>query len=111
MLGLEHMDSFIEIQNKSQEINSRLISLVRLMLLKHLASVYPDGILFRDLKSALNISEGTLFANLKTLLEMGLIKKENANFEGRELEFFTITEDGLSAWDQIKEWMRLIIGD
>lgn len=98
-------NDFLELVAQSHALNSKIFSLVRLQLLASLAALGPDGATYRELKAALGLSDGALFANLKALLLMGYIKSGKISLEGKNLESFRITADGLEQWVRTKEWL------
>lgn len=99
-------DDFLSIMNESQTLNAKVFSLVRLKLLASLAVLGPDGATFRELKAALEINDGVLFANLNVLKEMGYLESEKITSEGKELELFRITTQGLDEWKRVRAWLR-----
>ena len=96
---------FLTLMAESQTLNSKVFSLVRLKLLGSLAVLGPDGATFRELKAGLEIADGVLFSNVKVLIGMGYLESEKVRFEGREMELYRITDEGLTAWQQTQQWL------
>ena len=85
--------------------NARVFSLLRLQLLQGLASLGPDGATFRELKAALEVSDGALYANLKALIAMGYLEPEKVSVENKELESYRITPSGSGEWERVRDWL------
>jgi len=99
-----HSD-FLSVMNESAALNAKVFSLVRLKLLASLAVLGPDGATYRELKATLEINDGVLFSNLHVLIEMGYLVSEKITSEGKGLELFSITPEGLEEWNIVKEWL------
>jgi DNA-binding MarR family transcriptional regulator len=95
----------LSILNESEALNAKIFSLVRLKLLASLAVLGPDGATYRELKAALTINDGVLFANLNVLKDMGYLTSEKITSEGKELELYTITREGQDEWKRIRTWL------
>ena len=101
-----HMQNdILAILAESEGLNARVFSLARLKLLASLAALGPDGATYRELKAALAINDGVLFANLNVLKEMGCLSSEKITSEGKELELYTITPEGLAEWERTRAWL------
>ncbi|WP_440950721.1 transcriptional regulator [Methanosphaerula subterraneus] len=90
---------------ESHALNARVFSLLRLQLLQGLAELGPDGATYRELKAAIEVSDGTLFANLNALIAMGYIESEKVMVEKKELESYHITPAGSEEWKQVRDWL------
>jgi len=99
-----HSD-FLSVMNESQALNAKVFSLVRLKLLASLAVLGPDGATYRELKAALDINDGLLFANLNVLKENGYLVSGKVTSDGKELELYSITPDGLDEWNRVRDWL------
>lgn len=99
-----HSD-FLSVMNESQALNAKVFSLVRLKLLASLAVPGPDGATYRELKAALNISDGVLFANLNVLKDTGYLVSGKITSDGKELELYRITPEGLDEWIRVRDWL------
>ncbi len=90
---------------ESHGLNARVFSLLRLQLLQGLASLGLDGATFRELKAALEVSDGALYANLKALIAMGYLEPEKISVENKELESYRITTAGAEEWKRVRDWL------
>jgi DNA-binding MarR family transcriptional regulator len=98
-------NDILSILNESDALNAKVFSLVRLKLLVSLAALGPDGATYRELKAALGIKDGVLFANLNALKDMGYLTSEKITSQGKELELYTITPEGQAEWKRTKTWL------
>ncbi len=96
-----------EIFDKKNQINSNAFTMTRCILLA-LNSYFIDGLQFRELKTALNISDGKLASNLNYLAKMGYINKNDIEFDNKKLHIYTITDKGEEELKKILNWMDLI---
>ena len=76
-------NDILSILNESEGLNAKVFSLVRLKLLASLAAPGPDGATYRELRAALDINDGVLFANLNVLKDMGYLTSEKITSEGK----------------------------
>ena len=90
----------------SEKLNSKIVSLPRCLILV-LLSYFVDGIQFRELKAALNMSDGKLISNLNGLRAMGYITKSEAEVDKRKLDVYSLTEKGRLELNKVVEWMKL----
>lgn len=90
---------------ESHGLNARVFSLLRLQLLQGLTPLGPDGATFRELKAALEVSDGALYANLKVLIAMGYLEPEKVSVENKELESYRITPAGAGEWERVRDWL------
>jgi DNA-binding PadR family transcriptional regulator len=98
-------NDILSILNESEALNAKVFSLVRLKLLASLAALGLDGATYRELKAALDINDGVLFANLNVLKDMGYLTSEKITSEGKELELYIITPEGQDEWKRTKAWL------
>ena len=98
-------NDILSILNESGGLNAKVFSLVRLKLLASLAALGPDGATYRELRAALDINDGVLFANLNVLKEMGYLISGKITSEGKELELYTITPEGQEEWKRTRTWL------
>ena len=99
-----------EIQNLldiSEKLNTKTISLNRCLILG-LLSYFADGIQYRELKSALKISDGKLIANLNELKSMDYIKKSEVEVDQKKVDVYFLSEQGRNELAKIIEWMKKI---
>lgn len=92
----------------SERINSRATSLTRCLILS-LLIYFADGLQYRELKAALNISDGKLISNLNQLEKFSYIKKSTIKFDNRKLTVYSITNIGTREVKKMTEWMGLMI--
>jgi len=96
--------SIIEIVNEAKLLNAAVVSLPRILILVTLKDLGKDGATFRELKAALDINDGTLFANLKGLVKMGYIKMSMVKLENKKMQSFSITPEGKAMLDAACSW-------
>lgn len=101
---------FLSLIEESKALNSSVFSLIRLQLLSSIASVGKDGVTYRELKAALQVTDGALYTNLKSLEGTGYIASKKIILEGKELESYQITLEGLLEWSGIKNWLKKLAG-
>ncbi len=97
---------FLSLIEESKAVNSSVFSLIRLQLLSSIASVGKDGVTYRELKAAVNVTDGALYTNLKVLEENGYIKSKTITLEGKQLESHQITPEGSLEWERAKNWLK-----
>lgn len=98
-------ESFLEVISEAGSLNSKVFSLSRMQLLASLSDLGQDGATYRELKAALDLSDGALYANLKALEEMGYLKSAGVKVEGKALESYLITPEGKEEWARVKTWL------
>jgi len=103
-------DDLITVVEESEDVDSTIISRVRLEILWALSELGEDGATARQLKAGLNLGDGVLYANLKKLVEMGYLRSEKVTLEGKELELYAITPEGLLAWQRVRGWLCKLLG-
>jgi DNA-binding PadR family transcriptional regulator len=99
-----------EIQNLldiSEKLNTKTISLIRCLILG-LLSYFADGIQYRELKSALKMSDGKLIANLNELKNMDYIRKSEVEVDQKKIDVYFLNEKGRNELSKIIEWMKKI---
>jgi len=64
-----------------------------------------DGATFRELKAALGLNDGSLYANLNVLVEMGYLKAATVKVENKALGSYMITPAGIEEWERVKAWL------
>jgi len=102
---------FFSLVEESKTFNTNNFSVTRLLILSQLVAYGYDGAAFRELKHALKISDGQLYAHLKSLEKNGFIqiKKNQITFEKKKLDQYTITTEGKAEWNRINNWLKKII--
>jgi len=103
-------DDLVSIVEESGDVDSAVISRVRLEILWALSELGEGGATARQLKGGLNLSDGVLYANLKKLVGMGYLRSEKVTFEGKELELYAITPEGLDGWRRVRGWLCKLLG-
>lgn len=98
-------DAFALLQ-EARTLNSQLVSLPRLQLLKILALYGPDGIEFRELQASLAMSDGKLLSNLYALRDLGVAHEEKSRVENRMVTTYRMTEGGRDQWERTRSWLR-----
>lgn len=93
--------------DNSQKINSKTISVTRCLILT-LLSYFADGLQYRELKNALEISDGKLASNLNRLVTMGYLEKSTVKLERKSLSVYSLTKKGKKEVEKIVEWMKKI---
>jgi len=96
-----------EIIKGTERINSKACTLNRNLLLA-LCSYFIDGIQFRELKAALNISDGKLSSNLRALTKNDYLKEEETVLDKKKIKYYSITKNGKKELEKIINWMDLI---
>jgi DNA-binding MarR family transcriptional regulator len=99
---------FKEIFERKNQINSDTFTITRLILLT-LNLYFIDGLQFRELKSALKISDGNLASNLNYLIKMGYITKNDVDFDNKKLHYYTISDNGKEDLKKILNWVGLLM--
>ncbi len=102
-------NDFLSLVEESKALNSSVFSLIRLQLLFSIASVGRDGVTYRELKAALNVTDGALYTNLESLKETGYITSKTITLEGKKLESYQITSEGQLAWEHAKSWLKKLV--
>ena len=100
---------FLSLVEESKALNSSVFSLIRLQLLSSIASVGRDGVTYRELKAVLDVTDGALYTNLKVLEENGYVKSQKITLEGKALESYQITPEGVLVWGHTKNWLGKLV--
>lgn len=102
------MNSEVQLLLESyKKINSSIVSLTRCLILS-LLSYFVDGIQYRELKTALNISDGKLISNLNKLHTLNYIEKFETQVDKNKIDVYILTEEGKAELTRIIEWMDLV---
>lgn len=94
----------LELVKESKLLNSKLVSLPRILILVALEDLGKDGATYRELKAGLEINDGVLFSNLNVLEKMGYIEKSKVEVEDKEMTAYAITEEGKAALNSLRSW-------
>jgi DNA-binding MarR family transcriptional regulator len=100
-------DEIQELLDLSEKLNSKTVSVTRCLILGLLV-YFADGIQYRELKSALKISDGKLIANLNELRTMGYISKSEVEIDQRKIDVYSLTEKGRNELNKVIEWTKTI---
>ncbi len=101
-------ENTITLVREAQALNSKLISVPRLLILRSLEKLGPDGAAYRELKAGLEMEDGLLYSNLKALEEMGYLKEKEIRMGKKEMASYNITEDGKDALNAERVWLKKI---
>ena len=89
----------------SEKLNNRIVSLPRALILI-LLSYFVDGVQFRELKTALKMSDGKLISNLNDLKAMGYVTKSEVDVDKRKLDVYSLTKKGRLELNKVLDWMK-----
>jgi DNA-binding MarR family transcriptional regulator len=101
------MENLIGLAAETKAINSKLLSLPRVLIMSALEEL-PEGEVatFRELKAALGLNDGVLFANLKVLGKMGYCEEQKVKFENEGMTGYKITAQGKADFDALRLWLK-----
>jgi len=102
------MGEIRELVRDAHALNSKLISVPRLLILASLEDLGLDGAAYRELKAGLEMDDGLLYSNLDALKEMGYVKEKEIRLENKEMTSYHITEDGKEALNSARAWLKKI---
>ena len=94
---------------KSKRINGMAITHTRTLIMTLLA-YFIDGVQFRELSTALQISDGKLISNLNKLIKLQYVGKFEEQIDNKKIEIYYLTDNGKAELKRIIEWMDLIKG-
>jgi DNA-binding MarR family transcriptional regulator len=95
----------ISLVEEANAINSKIISVPRLLILISLENLGLDGAAYRELKAALDMEDGILYSNLKALEEMGYLEEASIRLENKEMASYHITGEGKEALNSVRAWL------
>ncbi|MFH1199806.1 MAG: transcriptional regulator [Candidatus Micrarchaeota archaeon] len=90
---------------EANSLNSKIFSLPRLKLLLALDAFGRDGVQFRELRAALNLSDGALISNLNYLAKSNYVKKKEENVDQKAIDVYCITTEGKEMLKKVREWL------
>ena len=96
-------NGILELVDEVHTLNSKIISVPRLLILVSLEKLGLDGAVYRELKAGLEMDDGILYSNLKALEEMRYIKEKDVKLENKELASYHITDEGKEALVEIRK--------
>lgn len=82
--------------------------LIYLHILHHASSEPFYGVwMLQELEHhGYHVSPGTLYPILKSMVEAGLLEKEDVNVEGKIRKYYSATEDGTKLLKELKENLK-----
>ncbi|MFH0971760.1 MAG: transcriptional regulator [Candidatus Micrarchaeota archaeon] len=98
-------DRRLSLVQQAKSINSKIISLPRLLILVTIAKFKQDGVSYRELKAGLELGDGVLFANLRTLEQMGYLESKKVKLSGEEMTVYCLKKEGQEALFAAKRWL------
>jgi DNA-binding MarR family transcriptional regulator len=101
-------DSIQTLFHESEKMNESAMSLLRCSILTILY-YYKDGLQYRELKAAFQISDGKLIHNLTQLVEFTYIEKDKIRFDNKQLAIYTLTSEGQKEIEKMSEWMKAVL--
>ena len=96
----------VDLVNDAKVLNADVVTLPRILILAALKDLGEDGATFRELKATLDMSDGTLFSNLKALKKMGYVKESKVEVEDKEMHSFSITREGKEMFYAVCSWFN-----
>ena len=103
-------DRIIGLVSEAKLVNSKIFSLPRLLILVSLENLGEDGATFTDLRAGLDLKDGILHSNLKTLKKMGYIIEKKVRLERKMLKSYSITREGNEALLTARNWFKKWLG-
>jgi DNA-binding MarR family transcriptional regulator len=100
-------DDISSLLEDSNKLNASVMSLIRCQILA-LLSYFVDGIQYRELKTALKISDGKLIANLNKLKDMQYIEKSEVRINNKKMNIYTLSPKGKNELNKVIEWMEVV---
>ena len=91
----------------SETLSDQTVSVTRCTILALLA-FFVGGVQYRELKTALNISDGKLFSNLKILKKLGYIEKAEVEIDNKKVDIYSLNAKGRKELTKITQWMKII---
>jgi len=88
--------------------NRRLLTYSRFASLSYLNYYNKDGIMYKELKNALGLSDSQIGPQLLWLRKKGYVKTETQKLDNKELVVYYITEKGKNAYKSIIEWIKTL---
>jgi DNA-binding MarR family transcriptional regulator len=101
------VDEIQKLLDLSDKLSTKTVTLTRCLILG-LLSYFADGIQYRELKTALKMSDGKLIANLNELRTMAYIGKSEVQVDQRTIDVYALTQKGRAELTKIIEWMKTI---
>lgn len=90
---------------ESKAINSKIVSLKKLLILLILQGYGKDEATFSELISGLGLKEGVFQSHISLLIRMGYVKQRKVPFnEKKKLTVYSITPSGELELERFKKW-------
>jgi len=99
-------DQVIGLVGDSKALNSKIVSLPRLLILASLENLDEDGATYRELKAGLEMDDGILYSNLKALEAMGYLIEREIKLGKKKMASYCITDEGKQAFNAVKRWFK-----
>ena len=97
-------DRIIGLVNEAKALNSKAVTLPRLLILASLENLGEDGAAYRELGAGLSMKDGILYSNLKALESMGCINEKKIREGNRSMKHYSITSGGRETLDSTRKW-------
>lgn len=101
----------LELVGEAKTINSKIITVPRILILVSLERLGLDGATYRELKAGLEMDDGILYSNLKSLVEMGYLGEKNVKLGNKKLSSYHITREGKEALGIARAWLEKLQRD
>ena len=98
-------DQIKKIISTRKKISSKTFTSTRLVILTILYHYDKIGIQYRELKQALGLSDGNLYSNLTSLIEMGFVKETEIELDNRKMKIYNLTKKGKKDLEKIMKWV------
>lgn len=102
------VQGIVDLVLEARALNSKVVSVPRLLILHSLEGLGEDGAAYRELKAGLEMEDGRLYSNLKALQEMGYLREKDVKLGNKEMASYHITEEGREALNLARFWLRKI---
>jgi DNA-binding MarR family transcriptional regulator len=99
-------DRVIGLVNDSKALNSKIFSLPKILILISIEKLGEDGATYTDLRAGLDLKDGILHSNLRTLKKMGYVSEKKVRLEKKTLRAYSITDEGKEALLSVRAWFR-----
>jgi DNA-binding MarR family transcriptional regulator len=90
---------------EAHTVNSKIVSVPRLLILVSLENLGLDGAAYRELKAALDMEDGILYSNLKAMEGMGYLEEVSIRLENKEMASYHMTKEGREALNIARSWL------
>ena len=101
-------EGILALVHDTRALNSKIVSVPRLLILHSLEKLGEDGALYRQLKAGLEMEDGILYSNLKALQEMDYIQEKDVKLGNKEMASYHITDEGKEALNAVRDWFKKV---